>query len=520
MSDPDVHDCAGCGASCRTKCASCGGAWYCGPKCQRADWPTHKSVCKKPVAAIIMTDLEAHVHLLGMYLMSKPDLATELINAGVVRRLLAIYSDVGRYGARAAIGASESLNVLSENVAASNSFASMDAARAAIRVLSGPDEVLIGPSLCLLNTLCISRGSSEMTELVDAGLLRYVVRCVRTPGRVAGAVMGVYASIAHFQALQPLLIEAGVVPILLAAAVAVSDTKTSHNAFCALDYLVCDKRFSTFVAPLMDYPAMIAVRSNRALNLLSLCTNAGRAECARITAAGGIAAFTRGLADADAAVSFESCGALGNISLCSDGAGTAAHAAGATRGLILLMRDPERAARAAWAAGIIGARDNGAAAELRAAGAIGTAAGLIRDSTREGVYGGCSLIHGVSAFPEVVPVAAALLPLIARALGEYDFLVAEVAMCALIFLAHHATLLPALLTDCLRAVVGYEASEMATDEGKRAAHRLFVAGALYAPWVAALRALPELRVRAKAAVQEGIVEAAWTLGLIGEASGS
>ncbi len=40
--------CDVCGGPAEQRCARCRGVWYCGPKCQRAAWPTHKAVCKKP----------------------------------------------------------------------------------------------------------------------------------------------------------------------------------------------------------------------------------------------------------------------------------------------------------------------------------------------------------------------------------------------------------------------------------------------------------------------------------------
>ncbi len=33
-----------------SRCARCRGVWYCGPKCQRAAWGAHKSVCAAAVA--------------------------------------------------------------------------------------------------------------------------------------------------------------------------------------------------------------------------------------------------------------------------------------------------------------------------------------------------------------------------------------------------------------------------------------------------------------------------------------
>lgn len=53
----DNHACAHCGAPATLTCAACKDApafedkietkWYCNADCQKADWPGHKSICKK-----------------------------------------------------------------------------------------------------------------------------------------------------------------------------------------------------------------------------------------------------------------------------------------------------------------------------------------------------------------------------------------------------------------------------------------------------------------------------------------
>jgi len=53
-----------CGAAGKSKCGACGLAYYCGPACQRADWPNHRLVCgtggPRPVgAAALLEALEA-----------------------------------------------------------------------------------------------------------------------------------------------------------------------------------------------------------------------------------------------------------------------------------------------------------------------------------------------------------------------------------------------------------------------------------------------------------------------------
>jgi hypothetical protein len=46
------HVCAVCGKSAISLCAGCKKVAYCGPKCQKADWSTHKSICKNPAISI------------------------------------------------------------------------------------------------------------------------------------------------------------------------------------------------------------------------------------------------------------------------------------------------------------------------------------------------------------------------------------------------------------------------------------------------------------------------------------
>jgi hypothetical protein len=44
--------CDVCGAPADLLCARCRCAWYCGPKCQRGAWPTHKSACAKTASGV------------------------------------------------------------------------------------------------------------------------------------------------------------------------------------------------------------------------------------------------------------------------------------------------------------------------------------------------------------------------------------------------------------------------------------------------------------------------------------
>jgi len=48
---PELDTCAVCGTSSQFECSSCGLVGYCSKKCQRADWPTHKILCKAALKA-------------------------------------------------------------------------------------------------------------------------------------------------------------------------------------------------------------------------------------------------------------------------------------------------------------------------------------------------------------------------------------------------------------------------------------------------------------------------------------
>ena len=57
-SDMETCACPGCDQPGTNRCSACKTTFYCGPKCQTADWPLHKEECPGHLRKIGMANLE------------------------------------------------------------------------------------------------------------------------------------------------------------------------------------------------------------------------------------------------------------------------------------------------------------------------------------------------------------------------------------------------------------------------------------------------------------------------------
>lgn len=232
-----VGKCDLCGAPAAARCGRCRGVLYCGPKCQRAAWPTHKSDCAAAVAAAaaVATKAGAATAAGG----GGGGTASEVDETAAWVTRVSACSGLGEAGARVAREACAFITAASRPRRAALALGGLPAPLVRLLDAADAEATAIDAATALTRLAETNVGGGRPSRACrDAGALPALLRAIgRWPRAPAAAALTMVTLLLGDPVAQDMAIDAGGVGVLVAA-LRCADTGEAMSVALALGMLL------------------------------------------------------------------------------------------------------------------------------------------------------------------------------------------------------------------------------------------------------------------------------------------